>query len=148
MQRQFEVYKHFWNWSFIGKPSKFHKRMKLIHIRHHLIGESLKNGQIDVNYVSTEETGADFLTKALPSKIVFFFPGYTKYHILQRIHSEYVKRISIFWNFLKYGFRKSSRFTIDFLMKAARKKYLHSYFSFRRIIFGNVLEMYRKKLEK
>ena len=44
----------------------FRKRTKHIDIRH-FIRESLKNGQIDVSYVSTEKMGADLLTKALPS---------------------------------------------------------------------------------
>lgn len=45
----------------------FHKRTKHIDIRHHFIRDALKNGQIDVSFVPTEDMGADILTKALPS---------------------------------------------------------------------------------
>jgi hypothetical protein len=45
----------------------FHKRTKHIDIRHHFIRDALKNGIINVNFVSTEDMGADILTKALPS---------------------------------------------------------------------------------
>ena len=41
--------------------------MDQTYTKHHFIRESLKNGQIDVSYVSTEKMGADLLTKALPS---------------------------------------------------------------------------------
>ena len=45
----------------------FHKQTKHIDFRHHFIRESLKNRQIDVNYVSSKEMGVDFLRNALLS---------------------------------------------------------------------------------
>lgn len=45
----------------------FHKRTKHIDIRHHFIRDALKNKLIDVNFVPTEDMGADILTKALTS---------------------------------------------------------------------------------
>lgn len=45
----------------------FHKRTKHIDIKHHFIRDALKNEQIDVDFIPTENMGADILTKALPS---------------------------------------------------------------------------------
>lgn len=45
----------------------YHKRTKHIDIRHHFIRDTLKNGIIDVDFVPTEDMGADILTKALTS---------------------------------------------------------------------------------
>ena len=45
----------------------FHKRTKHIDIRHHFVREALRNEQIEICHVPTEEMGADILTKPLPS---------------------------------------------------------------------------------
>jgi hypothetical protein len=49
----------------LAKNPEFHQRTKHIQIKYHFIREQLKNGIIDLQYVSTEDQLADILTKPL-----------------------------------------------------------------------------------
>lgn len=45
----------------------YHKRSKHIDVRHHFVREAIQNGQINVEYIPTDEMLADILTKGLNS---------------------------------------------------------------------------------
>lgn len=44
----------------------FHARSKHIDVRHHFVRQTLTRNLINIEHVSTEDMGADILTKALP----------------------------------------------------------------------------------
>ncbi|CAD7000790.1 unnamed protein product [Ceratitis capitata] len=48
------------------QSNAFHSRTKHIDVRHHFICEKHQNGDINLNYMSTEDIPADVLTKGLP----------------------------------------------------------------------------------
>lgn len=50
----------------LAKNPLFHSRTKHIDIRHHFIREAVKNGDVELRYLATEEMPADVLTKGLP----------------------------------------------------------------------------------
>jgi len=50
----------------LSKNPVFHEKSKHIDTRFHYIRECVSNGQLDVEYVRTENQLADILTKALP----------------------------------------------------------------------------------
>ena len=52
---------------------KDHQRTRHIDIRYHLIKDHIKNGNIQIKYVKTEDQLADMLTKPLPKDIFFRF---------------------------------------------------------------------------
>ncbi|KAJ3661597.1 hypothetical protein Zmor_005987 [Zophobas morio] len=49
----------------LAENPTFHGRSKHIDIRHHFVRDVLKNGQVRVSYVPTDDQVADFLTKGL-----------------------------------------------------------------------------------
>jgi len=51
--------------------NRLHQTAKHIHIKHHFIREKVNDGNIVVNYISTEKMLADMFTKAL-SKIILY----------------------------------------------------------------------------
>jgi hypothetical protein len=52
---------------------KDHQRTRHIDIRYHLIKDHIKNGNIQIKYVKTEDQLADMLTKPLPKDVFFRF---------------------------------------------------------------------------
>ncbi len=50
----------------LAKNPEYHSRSKHIDIRHHFIREKIEEGQLRIDYESTEEMCADMLTKGLP----------------------------------------------------------------------------------
>ncbi len=48
---------------------EFHRRTKHIEVRHHLIQEKVDSKEIVINYISTKDMVADWLTKALNPKL-------------------------------------------------------------------------------
>jgi hypothetical protein len=49
----------------LARNPVFHARSKHIELHHHFIRERIIEGEIDVDYISTEDQPADLLTKAL-----------------------------------------------------------------------------------
>lgn len=50
----------------LAENHTFHPRSKHIAIRHHFIRDAVRNNQILIKYIPTDEMIADILTKALP----------------------------------------------------------------------------------
>uniref|UniRef100_A0A6V7IJ44 Reverse transcriptase Ty1/copia-type domain-containing protein n=1 Tax=Bracon brevicornis TaxID=1563983 RepID=A0A6V7IJ44_9HYME len=51
----------------LAKNAVFHSRTKHIDVRHHFIREILESGEnFQINYIPTDDTTADILTKGLP----------------------------------------------------------------------------------
>ena len=51
----------------LAKNLVYHKRTKLIDVRHHFIREKVEMGIIELRYLPTGEMVADALTKGLPA---------------------------------------------------------------------------------
>ncbi len=49
----------------ISENDKFHNRTKHIDIRHHYIRETIKNKEVELKWIESEEQDADILTKSL-----------------------------------------------------------------------------------
>ena len=50
----------------LAESPVFHARSKYIDVRHHFVRQTLKENLISIEHVSTEDMGADMLTKGLP----------------------------------------------------------------------------------
>ena len=51
----------------LAKNPEFHKRTKHIDIRYHFVREKVEDGQVVLEYCSTQEMLADIMTKAIPA---------------------------------------------------------------------------------
>lgn len=49
----------------LALTTAYHSRTKHIDVRHHFVRDKINEGEINLNYVSTSEMSADFLTKAV-----------------------------------------------------------------------------------
>jgi hypothetical protein len=49
----------------IAKNSVFHKRMKLLEVRHHFLRDHVEKSDIKMRYIDTEKQLADIFTKPL-----------------------------------------------------------------------------------
>jgi hypothetical protein len=52
---------------FVAKNAVFHKRMRHLERRHHLLRDLVEKGDIEMRYVDTERQLADFFSKPLDS---------------------------------------------------------------------------------
>ena len=50
----------------LAKNPEYHARSKHIDIRHHFIREMIKEGELEIKYLITDEMSSDLLTKGLP----------------------------------------------------------------------------------
>lgn len=49
----------------LAQNHTFHARSKHIDVRHHFVRDVLREGQLEIKYVSSDRMPADFLTKGL-----------------------------------------------------------------------------------